>query len=253
MLMTQNYLKWRVQAEAYAQLLLFDDISLSKFYQSNTNIIKKVYNWMKSLVDKARLARTDKRSKLKYNRLLKTMRNYRNVMAAQAGNPEDVNAARDLFGLTPEQTQELIDKYLPNSSMSHIVLLRQEDSASTTQRTAALNELQNSRPLELRDEPLDYKRIFDTTYYTPEFRDLILSRNQNLNFKDNLQEYLMNSYGFMINQGQQSLTETLDLNRVTSAEFNKFMATASAEQASGITTLEQMFDKRFLLKDLQIL
>src|SRR5690606_29501778 len=110
----------RVQAEAYAQLLLFDDISLSKFYQSNTNIIKKVYNWMKSLADKeARLARTDKRSKLKYNRLLKTMRNYRNVMAAQAGNLEDVNAARDLFGLTPEQTQELIDKYLPNPITSH--------------------------------------------------------------------------------------------------------------------------------------
>ena len=170
----------RLQAEAYAQILLFDDVSISNIAKTNTNIFIKVYKWLKEMSDKeSRLARADKRSKLKYNMLLKTMRNYRNTIANEIYNNADAYEAGKLLSLTDEQIQTLIDKYLPNNTMSNLILLNTEDSPSTTQRTNAMNDLMNSRIVDARADKIDYSKVFDPTYYVEKFRTDITNRNPN--------------------------------------------------------------------------
>jgi hypothetical protein len=107
------------QAKAVAEVLLFDKLTVSKMFYSQYSTLNKVYKFFKNLKTKfedSKQLRSQK-GKLKYNKLLKAMKMYRDIAAERLGTAENVEQFVKDYQLTALEQQQLMDKYLENPNI----------------------------------------------------------------------------------------------------------------------------------------
>lgn len=246
------------QAKSLAQVLLFDKISVSRIFITNNSTFNKVYKWMnklKTTIETLKEFRTPK-GKIKYRTLLQTMDMYRSVVAESIGNDEDANIAAKEMNLTDEQLQKLIDTYVSDYTNEHYTLLTSQYTLHSEQRMKAEKALIEARAggIVMRYLPLDFNNIYEPAYYTEDFRRMITDRNPSKDFRYNLQEYLITEYGFTINQADRCLMEVVDLNKVTTKEFDMTLSDMIADPnaISKYFNLAQIFNDHFVEKFITI-
>lgn len=246
------------QAKSLAQVLLFDKISVSRIFVTNNSTFNKVYKWMnklKTTIETLKEFRTPK-GKIKYRTLLQTMDMYRSVVAESIGNDEDANIAANEMNLTDEQLQKLIDTYVSDYTNEHYTLLTSQYTLHSEQRMKAEKALIEARAggIVMRYLPLDFNNIYEPAYYTEDFRKMITDRNPSKDFRYNLQEYLITEYGFTINQADRCLMEVVDLNKVTTKEFDMTLSDMIADPnaISKYSNLAQIFNDHFVEKFITI-
>lgn len=237
------------QANFLAQSLLFDDLTISRIFITNNSTFNKVYKWLnarKDAIEQKKNRKTNK-DKVEYKVLLQSMEKYRKAVAKTIGNSEDAATAASEMNLTDEQLQKLIDTYLPDYGSEHYTLLGKNYTIHTEKRMEAEKFLSESRNVINRFLPLSYKSIFNPDYYKDDFVAMIMSRNPNEDFRYNLQEYMITTYNFTINDVDGCLMEIVDYNKVTTKDFNNDLSDliANPDALNKYTTADQIFRPTF--------
>lgn len=214
------------QAKFLAESLLFDELTVAKVFITNNSTFNSVYKWLisrKDAIERKKNKKTNK-DKVEYRVLLKTMDTYRKTVAEKIGNEEDAATAAAEMNLTDEQLQKLLDTFLPDHSNEHYTLLGKNYTIHTQRRMTAEKTLSENRKTINLLFPLSYKMIYNPEYYKDEFVKNILSRNPDKDFRYNLQEYMINTFGFTINMADECLMEVVDYNKVITSEFDRDMS-----------------------------
>lgn len=110
------------QAKAVAEVLLFDDLTVSKMFYSQYSTIRNVYKFLgkqRKKTEESKELRSQK-GKVKYHTLLKTMKMYRDIAAQKLGTAENVAKFIDDCQLTELEQKQLKDAYLENPDIGPI-------------------------------------------------------------------------------------------------------------------------------------
>lgn len=242
-----------LEAKAICQMLLFDEITISRVFSTNTNVFFKVFNTLKNLkknIESKKTKRTNK-DKVRFREILKAMGRYKDAAAHNIGNKEDLNIVADKMDLDDADKQDIADKMLPNYDTKHFTQLMDSFTMSVAKHKEATNFLMSKRQDDSIFFPkLDYSKVFDENYYTADFVQEIKTRNPEKDFRYNLQEAMINDFGFTINDKAGALMEVVDLTEMTTKDF-RYDITDLAIDSSRIdkyTNLAQIFEPEFVRK-----
>ena len=260
------------QAQALAQTLLFDELTVSKIFSADKPSFVNVYKFLNKNKDDLQNKTRNKKETVKYREVLKRMKMYRDAAIKNIGNAEDVQALTTLLGLTEEQARLLSATYDRNFDTAHYSVIKDSYSVNVTKRTLAQEFLLKQR-IDLTNnyaikDPTTmnntlYRGIFDPDRYTKEARDAIFAINPPENmermsetelreaFKYNLQEYLLTNYNVVANQEMGCLLNSFNLKDALNDDFIDDMRALSVEDPNTIdnyTTLGSIFDEAFLRK-----
>lgn len=260
------------QAQALAQTLLFDELTVSKIFSADKPSFVNVYKFLNKNKDDLQNKTRNKKETVKYREVLKRMKMYRDAAIKNIGNAEDVQALTTLLGLTEEQARLLSATYDRNFDTAHYSVIKDSYSVNVTKRTLAQEFLLKQR-IDLTNnyaikDPTTmnnalYRGIFDPDRYTKEARDAIFAINPPENmermsetelkeaFKYNLQDYLLTNYNVTANQEMGCLLNSFNLKDALNDDFIDDMRALSVEDPNTIdnyTTLGSIFDEAFLRK-----
>ena len=110
------------QAKAVAEVLLFDELTVSNMFYSQYSTLSKVYKKIKRLkktYEDAGDLRKEK-NKLRYHELLVAKKMYESILAKKLGTANNVEQAKQDFALSDEDFKKLKDAYLPNENIAPI-------------------------------------------------------------------------------------------------------------------------------------
>lgn len=102
------------QAKAVAEVLLFDDLTINKMFRDDNktfNGVYKVLNGVKNVIDKLKHFKTPK-GKIKYNKVLKILKTYREAAARQFDSENELNDFVKKYQLSDADEKELREIYL---------------------------------------------------------------------------------------------------------------------------------------------
>jgi hypothetical protein len=110
------------QAKAVAEVLLFDKLTVSKMFYTQYSTLNKVYNVLHSIKEKLEShgKLRQPKNKVKYNTLLHTMQDYREIAAQKLGTAENVETFVKDYQLTEQQAKTLRETYLENPDIGPI-------------------------------------------------------------------------------------------------------------------------------------
>lgn len=110
------------QAKAIAEVLLFDELTVSKMFYTQYSTLNKVYKFFKNIKTKLEESKTlrSQKGKMKYNTLLKSMRMYREIAAQKLGNIDNVEQFIKDYQLTELEQKQLRDTYLENPEIGPV-------------------------------------------------------------------------------------------------------------------------------------
>lgn len=215
------------QAKALAQVLLFDELSVSKMFMTNRNIISRVYHWLKGLRDNTKKQGIkNRKQQVKFNTILKSMRMYQNAVASKITNAEDLTTLAELFSLDSTEQQYIYDRIPEDPTNEHFTLMKMQISITSLSMSEAQKMLEDNFVTSKLGEKITNPKGFVATLLNPEtynteFVEKVMSANPGKDFRYNLQAFLINNYNVSINERYGVLTETVDLNSVTTPEFRK--------------------------------
>ena len=179
------------QAKALAEVLLFDDVTVSKMFYTEYSTLNKIYNWCRNLrlkMEESKELRKQK-NKIKYNTLLKSMQTYRDVAAKKLGTAENVNKFIDDFKLSDYEAEQLRKTYLENPNIgpiesyielafakSDVIRSKLANDYGITDYVSAGFTPEFANALESGDIKYSdvYKYIADNTVGTPEATNMLL-------------------------------------------------------------------------------
>lgn len=250
------------QAKFLAESLLFDELTISRIFITNNSTFSKVYKWLnsrKEAIEQKKNRKTNK-DKVEYRILLQTMETYRKSAANAIGNTEDADAVASELNLTDEQYQKLIDTFVPDFSNQHYTLLGKNYTIHTERRMKAEKFLSDNRKIINKNLPIMWRNVYNPEYYEDSFVEKIMSRNPEEDFRYNLQEYMITTYGFTINDVDNCLMEIVDFNKVITKDFDNDLEDLIADPNSldKYETADQIFRPTFknkfkgALKDVDI-
>ena len=250
------------QAKFLSESLLFDELTISRVFITNNSTFNKVYKWLnsrKEAIEQKKNKKTNK-DKVEYRILLQTMETYRKSVANVIGNTEDADTVASELNLTDEQYQKLIDTFVPDFSNQHYTLLGKNYTIHTERRMNAEKFLSDNRKVINKMLPLMWRNVYNPEYYEDSFVEKIMSRNPEEDFRYNLQEYMITTYGFTINDVDNCLMEIVDFNKVITKDFDNDLEDLIADPNSldKYETVDQIFRPTFKnkfkgeLKDIDI-
>ena len=108
-----------VQAKALAEVLLFDEVTVSKMFYTEYSTLNKVYKFFRDIKTKLEESKElrKQKNKIKYNTILKSMKMYRDIASKKLGSADNVNQFIKDFKLTQQQADDLVKTYLDDSSV----------------------------------------------------------------------------------------------------------------------------------------
>ena len=110
------------QANALAESLLFDNLTVAKLFYSEYDTLTKVYKKLKRIKkekeESGKLRQA--KEKLSYHELLTVMKAYREIAALKAGTEHNINEIKSDWALSPEEFRILKDAYFPNEEIPPI-------------------------------------------------------------------------------------------------------------------------------------
>lgn len=110
------------QAKAVAEVLLFDDLTVSKMFYTEYSTLNKVYRFFKNIKNKIEDSKElrSQKGKLKYNTLLKSMKAYREIARNKLGTAENVEQFIKDYQLTDLEAKQLRETYVENNDVGPI-------------------------------------------------------------------------------------------------------------------------------------
>lgn len=110
------------QAKAVAEVLLFDELTVSKMFYTQYSTLNKVYKVLRNI--KVKLEESNslrkQKNKIKYNKVLKSMKMYRDIAAKRLGNLDNIEEFSKEFQLSEKEFNDLKNAYLPNNEVPQI-------------------------------------------------------------------------------------------------------------------------------------
>ena len=131
------------QAKAVAQVLLFDNLTVSKMFYTQYSTLNGVYKKfldIKNWLLEAKELRSQK-GKMKFNMLLKSMKMYRDIAAEKLGTAENVEQFIEDYQLTELEQKQLRDAYLENPEIGPIEGYAEEAYSKQEQQSQEIREL----------------------------------------------------------------------------------------------------------------
>lgn len=131
------------QAKAVAQVLLFDNLTVSKMFYTQYSTLNGVYKKfldIKNWLLEAKELRSQK-GKMKFNMLLKSMKMYRDIAAEKLGTAENVEQFVKDYQLTELEQKQLRDAYLENPEIGPIEGFETEAYSKQEQQSQEIREL----------------------------------------------------------------------------------------------------------------
>lgn len=234
------------QADAIAELLLFDDAVVEKILFNERNIFKKAFNWMKDLAKY--ISDPERRKKKKnfemYKALVRRIAAYRKIAARNIGNEEDLQQFYKDMNLTQTEMEELADTYLPTWRTANCSITKYNLNIETLNKMEAVNLLTSVRK-DKNDEMFDFARAFDPEYYSIDFINEIAETIPNTPFKEAIQTFVFSNTGYIIsNDGWvidgKNVIDTLNENFVNDLIGGNLL---TPEGRAKYPTLHQLLDE----------
>lgn len=162
------------QAKAVAEVLLFDDLTINKMFRDDNktfNGVYKVLNGIKNTIDKLKHFKTPK-GKIKFNKVLKILKTYREAAARQFANETELNNFVKKYQLSDADEKELREIYLTTPDIGKIEGAEQMAFSKTGTSTTGTNDLtkflrnkKNIKRLDLEDSGFsdEFVRLMEST------------------------------------------------------------------------------------------
>lgn len=110
------------QAKAIAEVLLFDELTVSNMFYSQYDTLNKVYKklklWKKEHEESNQLRK--EKNKMSYHEVLVSKKMYETILAEKLGTEANVEQAKSDFSLSEEDFNKLKEAYLPNENVAPI-------------------------------------------------------------------------------------------------------------------------------------
>lgn len=176
-----------------AQMICFDPVANRKTFLRSKKAHSKLF---KHITDQAKFvkqfARKTEANKVRYRDLLEIRRTFINSIIDSVGNNEDVEVIANEWGLTEEETKELINKTIGNILTENTQVSNIDFSEDAINRRNAIQELQDNR-LDITAK-FDYTRAYDENYYNPEWVAKIKEQQQTNDFEQALKTHMDVAY-----------------------------------------------------------
>lgn len=162
------------QARAAAEVLLFDDLTINKMFRDDNktfNGVYKVLNGIKNTIDKLKHFKTPK-GKIKFNKVLKILKTYREAAARQFANETELNEFVKKYQLSDADEKELREIYLTSPDIGKIEGVELMAFSKTGTSTTGTNDLtkflrnkKNIKRLDLEDSGFsdEFVRLMEST------------------------------------------------------------------------------------------
>lgn len=216
--LSKNQLKKyaELQKNTLAELLLFDELTVSKIYYGSSNIFKKMYRWLnrEKYITK-NLAKTEL-NKLTYNKLLKSMQMYENVISLLSPNIQyardamtDIGADSDAF-IRMERKFDILSKNEKFAHWSYIPINSNTNMKDYLEISNVVMKMTNNK--------FSFINAFNPEIYSESvLKELnLMDFSNNKTFKYNLNEFLLKEYGMLIDNVHEQFVRVTPFNQHTS-------------------------------------
>lgn len=199
---TRSYSELNAEEKrAIAQAICFDPTTNRKVFLGDGKTHAKIF---KNITKKTEFERKYGKNKIKFHNLLEIRDNFIKSIADTIASLEDVGAVQASHELSDEETKtKIIDKTKETELNRVAKITNIKHSKQATANKDAIADLSALRQDTTVD--FDYSRMFDKTYYAPEFVQTITQGG--VEFKDALQAYLKNKHNALLVDKNQFATE----------------------------------------------
>lgn len=189
------------EKRAIAQAICFDPATNRRVFLGDGKTHAKIF---KNITKKTEFERKYGKNKIKFHNLLEIRDNFIKSIADTIASIEDVVAVQASHELSDEETKtKIIDKTKETELNRAAKITNIKHSKQATTNKDAIADLSALRQDTTVD--FDYSRMFDETYYAPEFVQSITQGG--VEFKDALQAYLKNKHNALLVDKNQFATE----------------------------------------------
>lgn len=184
------------QKKTLAQLLCFDPVINRRAFLNNKKLHSKIFKSITNQADYVRrFGRQTEANKLRYHDLLVIRDTFLKSVAETIFNDTDVATVKNEYGLIDEElTTKITDKTVRTFLNENIRLTNINFAKQAILRTDATQEIMVNRLDEQGYVNFDWSRLYDKTYYKPEFITTVTTTEQSNDFAESLRKYLLVKY-----------------------------------------------------------
>lgn len=166
-----------------AQIICFDPVNNRRLFERNNKLHSRIFSYLTKQSEYVkRFGRKTSANKMLYHDLLSICEMFLNNIAQTIFNDEDVAQIQTDYDLTSEEVAEKITNKTRETSLNKVVRLTNINfSKESVLKREAIYELIEARLDTTVD--FDYTRIYDESYYNPEWVQQIKTQQQTQDFK----------------------------------------------------------------------
>lgn len=176
-----------------AQMICFDPVANRKIFLGNKKTHNKMFKWV---TDQAQFvknyARKTDANKVRYSDLLKIRKTFLDSIKASISNNEDIITVTKMYNLNHEETQDLVNKTLSTILTEYTRVTNLDFAKESINKRDAITELNENRIV--TTDLFDYSRVYDETYYNPEWVNSIKTQQQSMDFEQALKTHIDVTY-----------------------------------------------------------
>ena len=203
----------RDQKLSIAQMICFDQKFNQKTFFGDKEIHQKLYDYINNLTERtSKFGRKTEGTKLKYNNLLKVRDRFIKSVADAVANQHDLTNVRKRYNMSEEEFTKKVKDATRVSILNNTIRLTDLDFAEESiSRIYAMKELLANIT---EEGDFDWSRLYDSTYYKPEFVAMVTQNESDFNLA--LRLYIAANYNMDLNGIQ--ITTILDSIKNTMSE-----------------------------------
>lgn len=178
------------QKQAIAQMVCFDPVHNRRTFLGQRQTHKQLFKYITDQAEYVKnFARKTEANTIRYAELLKIRNTFLNSIAETIDNTEDVAFVQNEYGLTDEENKtKIIDKTTRTSLNAVTKIINIDFSKDAIFKREAIDSLMDNRLDTTVD--FDYARIYDESYYNPEWVAQIKQQQQTQDFEQALKIHL---------------------------------------------------------------
>ena len=208
------------QKTALGQMLLFDELAISKVFTGSPSTFKKIYGWLKKTATFFKtMGRKTEINKIKYNTLLKTIQQYENTVAEQSPTEGYAQKALTYMGADADAKKRVKERYVDKNLVGVLktdLFVPHELNINAINHDNALRFLS-----EITNGTFDYQNAFVPATYSEEAQNLfqITEGMAEEDVAIRINDYLKSTYGVVIDRVHQQLASAIDFDGIVSDNF----------------------------------
>ena len=208
------------QKTALAQMMLFDELAMSKVFKGSPSTFKKIYGWLKKTATFFKtMGRKTEINKRKYNTLLKTIQQYENTVAEQSPTEGYAQKALTYMGADADAKKRVMERYVDKNLVEVLktdLFVPHELGINAINHDNALRFLS-----EITNGAFNYQNAFIPATYSEEAQNLfeITEGMAEEDVAIRINDYLKSTYGVVIDRVHQQLASAIDFDGIVSDNF----------------------------------